>query len=47
MYGKNNMDTYIAICKLDSPRECAICFRKIKHGLCINLEGWDGMGKEV
>ena len=46
MYGKNNMDTYITICKIDSPRECAKCFRKVKQGLCINLEGWDGEGYE-
>ena len=44
MYGKSNMETYITICKIDSPRECAICFRKVKQGLCINLEGWDGEG---
>ena len=46
MYGKNNMDTYITICKIDSPQECAICFSKVKQGLCINLKGWDGEGDE-
>ena len=48
MYGKSNMKTYITIC-LDSQREFASCLRKLKQGLCINLEGWDGAGdgKEV
>ena len=42
MYGKSNMETYTAICKIDSQQEFAICLRKFKQGLCINLEGWDG-----
>ena len=42
MYGKSNMGTYISICKIDSQREFSICLRKLKQGLCINLEGWDG-----
>ena len=44
MYGKNNMDTYITICKLDSHQEFAVWFRKLKQWLCIKLEGWDGQG---
>ena len=24
--------------------EFAVCLRKLKQGLCINLEGWDGEG---
>ena len=44
MYGKSNMETYITICKIDSQREFAVWLRKLKQGLCINLEGWDGMG---
>jgi len=24
--------------------EFAVCFRKFKQGLCINLERWDGEG---
>ena len=44
MYGKSNMETYITICKIDSPREFAVWLRKLKQGLCINLEGWDGEG---
>ena len=44
MYGKSNVETYITICKIDSQREFAVCLRKLKQGLCINLEGWDGEG---
>ena len=49
MFGKSNMETYITISKIDSQREFAIWLRKLKQGLCINLEGWDGEGdgKEV
>ena len=44
MYRESNMETYIAICKIDSQREFAVCLRKFKQGLCINLEGMDGEG---
>ena len=44
MYGKNNMETYITICKIDSQWEFAVWFRKLKQGLSINLEGRDGEG---
>jgi len=44
MYGKSNMKTYIAICKIDRQWEFAVCLRELKQGLCINLEGWDGEG---
>ena len=49
MYGKSNLETYITICKVDSQREFAVWLRKLKQGLCINLEGWDreGDGREV
>ena len=49
MYGKSNMETYITICEIDSQREFAVCLRKLKQGLCINLEGWDKEedGREV
>ena len=49
MYGKSDMETYFTICKIDSQWEFAICLRELKHGLCINLEGWDGKedGREV
>ena len=41
-----NMETYITICKIDSQREFAACFRKHKQRLCINLEGWNGEGDQ-
>ena len=44
MYGESNMETYITICKIDSQWEFAVCLRKLKQGLCINLEGWHGEG---
>ena len=39
MHGKSNMETYITICKIDSQWEFAVCLRKLKTGLYINLEG--------
>ena len=42
MYGESNMETYITICKIDSQQEFAVWLRKLKQGLSINLEGWDG-----
>ena len=49
IYGKSNMETYITICKIDSQWEFVVWLRKLKQGLCINLEGWDGKrnGREV
>ena len=49
MYGKSNMETYITICKIDSQQEFVLWLRKLKQGLCMNLEGWDGEadGKKV
>ena len=49
MYGKSNMETYITLHKIDSQQECDVWLRKLKQGLCINLEGWDreGNGREV
>ena len=44
MYGESITETDITICKIDSQWEFAICLRKLKQGLCINLEGWDGEG---
>ena len=41
MYGKSNVETFITLCKTDSQREFAVWLRKLKQGLCINLEGWD------
>ena len=45
MYGQSNMETHITICKIDSQWEFAVCLRKLKQGLCINLERWDGEGE--
>ena len=39
MYGKRNMKTYITRCEIDSQWEFAVWLRKLKQGLCINLEG--------
>ena len=44
MYRKCNMEIYITICKIDSQQEFAVWLRKLKQGLCISLEGWDGEG---
>jgi len=44
MYGESNMETYITICKEDCQQVFAVWLRKLKQGLCINLEGWDGVG---
>ena len=38
MNGKNNMGTYITISKIDRQWEFAVWLRKLKQGLCINLE---------
>ena len=45
MCGKSNMETYITICKIDSQQEFAVWPRKLKQGLCINLDGWGGVGR--
>ena len=45
MCGESNMETSITICKIDSQWELAVWLRKLKQGLCINLEG--GMGMEM
>ena len=49
MYEEGNMETYITICKIDSYSEFVVGLRKLKQGLCINLEGWDGeaYGREL
>ena len=43
------METYITTCKIDSQWDFAVWLRKLKQGLCINLEGWDGVrdGREA
>ena len=49
MHGKSNMETYITTCKIDSQQEFTVWLRKLKQGLCINLERWvgEGDGREV
>ena len=42
--GKSNMETYIAICKIDMQQKLAVWLRKLKQWLCITLEGPDGVG---
>jgi len=44
MYGNSNMETYITICKIDSQQKFAVWLRKLKQGLYMNLEEWDGEG---
>ena len=44
MYGKSNMETYTAICKIDSQQEFVVWPRKLNQGFCITLEEWDGEG---
>ena len=45
MYAKSKMKIYSIICKIDSHQEFAVWLRKLKQGLCINLEGSDGEGE--
>ena len=42
MYKKINMETYITTCKIGSQWDFTVWLRKLKQGLCINLEGYDG-----
>ena len=42
LYGKTDMETYNTICKINSQWEFSVRLRKLKQGLCIHLEGWDG-----
>ena len=44
IYGEDNMETYITICKIHSQWEFAVWFRELKRGLCNNLEVWGGEG---
>ena len=49
MHGKGNVETYITACKIDSQQGFSVQLRKLKVGLCVNLEGWHGErdGREV
>ena len=44
MYGESNMETYIAMCKIDSQWKFVVCLRELRQRPCINLEDWDGEG---
>ena len=46
---ESSMETCITICETDSQRKFAVWLRKLKQGLCVNLEGWagEGDGREV
>ena len=44
MFEKSNTETYITICKIDSQWEFTVYLWKLKQGLCISLEEWDGEG---
>ena len=44
MYRESNMEIYVTIYKIGSQWEFAVWFRKLKQGLRINLEAWDGKG---
>ena len=46
VYEKSSMEIYITICKIDTHWDFAVWFRKLKQGLCINLEVQDGEGDE-
>ena len=39
MYGNNDMEIYITICKIDTQQEFGVWLGKLKQRLCINLEG--------
>ena len=45
MYGESNINTDITMCKVDGQGKFALCLRKLKPGLCINLGG--EMGREM
>ena len=49
MYTESIMEICNTICKIDGQWEFAVWLRKLKQGLCINLEGWDAErdGREV
>ena len=42
--GKELHGNYITLCKIESQWEFAVWLRKLKQGLCINLERWDEEG---
>ena len=47
MYGESKRETSMTICKIQRQQEFSICLGKHKQGLCINLEGCGGVGREM
>ena len=47
MYGNNDMEIYITICKIDTQQEFGVWLGKLKQRLCINLEGLEREIEEV
>ena len=45
MYGKSKVETYIAICKIDSQWEFAVGLRNSPRGSVSTTRGW--MGREM
>ena len=45
VYGGSDVEAHTAICKTDSQWEFAVQLRKLKQGLGIDLDGWDGEGE--
>ena len=45
MHGKSNMETYIAICKIDSQQEFSVWLRNSNWGSVSTWMG--GMGREM
>ena len=41
---ESNMETYMTTCKIGGQWKFAVWLRKLKQGLCNNLEEWDGEG---
>ena len=47
-YGESSMETYSAICEIDSQWQFAVWLRDLKQELCNNLKwGREGDGREV
>ena len=45
MYGKSSIETYTTMYKINGWQEFAVWLRKLKQGLYVNLEGYDGDGE--
>ena len=49
MYGKNNMETYIIICKIDNQQGICCMAQETQAGALYQPRGveWEGDGREV